>query len=184
MLRRALPYFFCNPMKKAAHPNKYSARMSLIRSTDTKPELIVRRYLYGRGYRYRKNYKRLPGSPDIVLRKYRTVIFVHGCFWHGHETHLSMPKSNVSFWEEKIRRNKERDERAKKRLQDMGWNVITVWECSLTAARRQATLAEIELTLNKMFLEQFKPAPLRYDVVTPQNDVAAEPEQPYGTQCD
>lgn len=95
-----------------------------------------------------------------------------------------MPKSNVSFWEEKIRRNKERDERAKKRLQDMGWNVITVWECSLTAARRQATLAEIELTLNKMFLEQFKPAPLRYDVVTPQNDVAAEPEQPYGTQSD
>ena len=81
------------------------------RCKDTKPELIVRRYLYSRGYRYLKNVKRLPGTPDIVLRKYGIVIFIHGCFWHGHSVDSHMPHSNVEFWERKIGRNRERDER-------------------------------------------------------------------------
>ena len=105
--------------------------MSRIRSADTKPELIVRRWLWSRGYRYRKNCRRLPGTPDIVLRRYGAAIFVHGCFWHGHESHLRLPKTNVEFWEKKIARNRERDEQNKAKLREMGWSVLTVWECQL-----------------------------------------------------
>lgn len=95
---------------------KRSDVMAKIRSKDTKPEWIVRRYLYSRGYRYRKNVKGLPGTPDIVLRKYGIVIFIHGCFWHGHEVDGHIPHSNVDFWRKKIERNKQRDEHNKEAL--------------------------------------------------------------------
>ncbi len=149
--------------------------MASIRSTDTKPELIVRRHLYARGYRYRKNFRRLPGTPDIVLRKYRTVIFIHGCFWHGHETHFHLPKSNRSFWEEKIQRNRQRDIKNRERLRAMSWNVITVWECALAPATVKRTLMEIEALLNKIYLEQFKPhSPAEYAYESPAATLAAE----------
>lgn len=106
--------------------------MSKIHSKDTKPELIVRKALFARGFRYRIHDKRLPGKPDIVLPKYKTVIFVNGCFWHGHNCKLfKIPKTRTDFWMKKINSNKERDIKNLKLLKDMGWKVITVWECSI-----------------------------------------------------
>lgn len=126
--------------------------MSRIRSKDTKPELIVRKYLYSRGYRYRKNCRRLPGTPDIVMRKYGVVIFIHGCFWHGHsDSHL--PQTNIEFWRTKIERNKARDAENREALKAMGWRVMTVWECQLKPAVRQQTLREIEYWINKSYIE-------------------------------
>lgn len=135
---------------------KRSAVMAKIRSKDTKPELIVRRYLFSRGYRYRKNVKGLPGTPDIVLRKYGIVIFIHGCFWHGHEVDGTLPKTNSEFWHKKIMRNRQRDARNKEALKRMGWRVMTVWECQLKPAARQQTLLEIEYHINHTYLERFK----------------------------
>lgn len=122
-----------------------SYNMSRIRSKDTKPEIIVRKYLFSRGLRFRKNDKRYPGSPDIVLPKYRTVVFVHGCFWHLHEgcKYAVMPKSNVDYWKKKLYRNRERDEHNQKELEAMGWNVITVWECQLKKDKREQTLEDL-----------------------------------------
>ena len=113
-----------------------SYNMSRIRSKDTKPEIIVRSYLFSRGLRFRKNDKRYPGSPDIVLPKYKTIVFVHGCFWHLHDgcKYAKMPKSNVDYWKPKLYRNRERDARNQKELEEMGWTVITVWECELKKA--------------------------------------------------
>lgn len=108
--------------------------MSQIRSKDTKPELIVRKALFAKGFRYRIHDKRLPGKPDIVLPKYKTVIFVNGCFWHGHDDNCPIykpPKSNVEFWQTKIKKNKNRDIKNIKLLKELGWKVITIWECSL-----------------------------------------------------
>lgn len=134
---------------------KRSAVMSRIRSKDTKPEMIVRRYLYSRGYRYMKNVKRLPGTPDIVLKKYGIVIFIHGCFWHGHpDSH--MPHSNVEFWERKISRNRRRDECNKEALKKMGWKVMTIWECQLKPSVRRQTLLEMEYLINCSYLERFR----------------------------
>lgn len=149
--------------------------MARIKSSDTKPELIVRKYLYSRGYRYRKNVKRLPGSPDIVLKKYGIVIFIHGCFWHGHDTHFHMPKSNVEFWEQKIRRNIQRDEENREQLKRMGWNVLTVWECQLKPATRKQTLLEIEYFINHSFLSRKRPKnPVPYSIDSAQLSVAAD----------
>lgn len=122
-----------------------SYNMSRIRSKDTKPEILVRSYLFSRGLRFRKNDKRYPGSPDIVLPKYRTIVFVHGCFWHLHNgcKYAVMPKSNVDFWKKKLYGNRERDERNQKELEEMGWNVITVWECQLKNDKRERTLEEL-----------------------------------------
>lgn len=119
--------------------------MSRIRGKDTKPEMLVRSYLFSRGLRFRKNDKRYPGSPDVVLPKYNTVVFVHGCFWHHHEgcRYATMPKSNVEYWEKKLYGNMERDERNRKELEEMGWNVITVWECELKKDKREHTLEEL-----------------------------------------
>lgn len=105
-----------------------SYNMSRIRGKDTKPEILVRKYLFSRGLRFRKNDKRYPGSPDIVLPKYKTIVFVHGCFWHLHEgcKYARIPKSNVDYWEKKLYRNRERDKHNQKELEKMGWNVITV----------------------------------------------------------
>ena len=114
-----------------------SYNMSCIKGKGTKPEEMVRKYLFSQGFRYRKNDKRLPGTPDIVLPKYKTVIFVNGCFWHGHEgcKYFVWPKNNAEFWKAKILQNIERDKRDFERLENAGWKVIVVWECQLKKAR-------------------------------------------------
>lgn len=114
-------------------PEVRSFNMSMIRSRDTGPEAAVRKYLFSKGFRYRKNDKRYPGKPDIVLPKYKTALFINGCFWHMHEgcRYAVWPKSNTEFWIPKLRKNKERDARNTSMLETMGWKVITVWECEL-----------------------------------------------------
>ena len=117
-----------NKTREQRHVN-----MSRIHAQNTKPEVLVRKYLFGRGLRYRKNVKGLPGTPDIVLPKYKTVVFVHGCFWHGHEgcRYSVIPETNQLFWKEKIAKNRCRDEEKKKELESLGWKVLTVWTCEL-----------------------------------------------------
>ena len=114
--------------------------MSCIKGKGTKPEEIVRKYLFSQGFRYRKNDKRLPGTPDIVLPKYKTVIFVNGCFWHGHAgcKYFVWPKNNEEFWKKKIEANIFRDQKKTKELEEQGWKVIVVWECKL---KKDAELA-------------------------------------------
>ena len=137
--------------------------MAAIHSKDTKPEMIVRRGLWARGFRYRLNHKRLPGHPDLVLRKYRTCIFVNhnvtesqvqgsGFKVQGSEC-CKIPKTNREFWVAKIRRNKERDREEQKKLAAMGWHCITVWECELTPKKREETLEAIAFTLNHIYLQ-------------------------------
>jgi DNA mismatch endonuclease (patch repair protein) len=129
-------------------PEIRSYNMSRIRSTDTKPEVMVRKYLFAHGFRYRKNDKRYPGKPDIVLPKYKTVIFINGCFWHMHANceKFVMPKSNTEFWEEKLRRNQLNDFKKIRALEEMGWRVIIIWECELAKEtfedRMQALIEE------------------------------------------
>ena len=116
---------------------KRSEMMSGIRATDTKPEMMLRKALHARGFRYRLYDKRLPGKPDIVLPKYNAVIFVHGCFWHGHDCHLfKMPQTRTEFWQEKIEGNRTRDARNRKLLLDAGWRVADVWECAVKGKLR------------------------------------------------
>lgn len=119
--------------------------MSRIRSRDTKPEEIVRKYLFSHGFRYRKNDPRYPGKPDIVLPKYRTVIFVNGCFWHKHEgcKYFVWPKSNEEFWQKKICSNVVRDEQNYRVLEEQGWKIIVVWECQLKKKICDITLKEL-----------------------------------------
>lgn len=119
--------------------------MSRIKGKNTKPEELVRKYLFSQGFRYRKNDKRLPGSPDIVLPKYKTVIFVNGCFWHGHEgcKHFVWPKSNEEFWKNKIETNIARDKKKTQVLEELGWRVIVVWECELKSVKREKTLKDL-----------------------------------------
>lgn len=127
-----------------------SYNMSQIKEKDTKPEEIVRKYLFSKGFRYRKNDKRLPGTPDIVLPKHRTVIFVNGCFWHGHEgcKYFVVPKTNTEFWLNKINANRERDSRNHAALVADGWKVIDVWECELRSLRSLKTLEQLVECLN------------------------------------
>ena len=121
-----------------------SYNMSRIRSTNSKPEEVVRKYLFLQGFRYRKNDKRYPGKPDIVLPKYMTVIFVHGCFWHMHDCgRFVWPSSNVEYWEKKIYRNVDRDKEHTEKLQADGWKVLTVWECELNKKSRDQTLIRL-----------------------------------------
>jgi DNA mismatch endonuclease (patch repair protein) len=117
-------------------PERRSANMSRIRSRDTKPELIVRRILHSAGFRFRLNVRTLPGSPDIVLPKYKIAIFVHGCFWHRHPgcKFAYSPKSRVDFWQKKFDENVARDEHKKRALEELGWHVVEVWECETRAA--------------------------------------------------
>lgn len=113
-------------------PEQRSAQMSRIRGSNTKLEVLVRKGLHARGLRYRLGGAKLPGRPDIVLPKYRTVVFVHGCFWHGHDCPLyRLPKTRPEFWAEKIGKNRARDQRVTSELEAIGWRVLTVWECSL-----------------------------------------------------
>lgn len=121
-----------------------SMNMSHIRSTNSKPEEIVRKYLFSKGFRYRKNVRKLPGCPDIVLPKYNTVIFVNGCFWHKHDCpRFVWPASNKDYWEPKILRNVERDKKNTELLIANGWKVIVVWECELKKAFKEERLAHL-----------------------------------------
>lgn len=113
-------------------PEQRSAQMGLVRSTDTKPEMLVRRLVHAMGYRYRLHRRDLPGVPDLVFRPKQRVIFVHGCFWHGHNCRLGrMPKSRVDYWGDKISRNKERDATNLRKLHGMRWKCLILWECQL-----------------------------------------------------
>lgn len=158
--------------------------MASIRGRDTKPELIVRRYLFGRGFRYRLNHLRLPGHPDIVLRKYRTVIFVNGCFWHGHKgcRYFTIPKLNTDFWSAKISRNAERDRSVQQQLAAMGWHCVTVWECQLMPKLRNDTLRALEYTISHIFINDVSvPAVAQYgDAVEGDALMAADvPDEGY-----
>ena len=126
-------------------PEQRHKNMAAIRDKNTKPEMIVRCGLWSRGFRYRLNHRGLPGHPDIVLRKYRTCIFVNGCFWHGHQgcKYFVWPENNAEFWKEKINANMERDQRKEKNLTDLGWQVIIIWECQLKAKNRDETLESL-----------------------------------------
>lgn len=128
--------------------------MQNIRSKGTKPEMIVRCYLHAHGFRYRLHHDRLPGHPDLVLRRYRTCIFVNGCFWHGHEEcrYHTIPKTNTEFWVAKIGRNRERDREDILKLKEMGWHTVVVWECQLKPAVRERTLQSLTYTLNRIQL--------------------------------
>lgn len=157
--------------------------MSAIKSRDTKPELIVRHYLFACGFRYRVNDPRLPGHPDIVLPKYRTCIFVNGCFWHGHDCRAGhTPKTNSGYWSEKIKKNQQRDIAEQKRLSEMGWHSIVVWECELTKKKRCQTLESLEYTLNHIYLQDRS---IRYPQPPEdeESSMAAEPEAEFGSSA-
>ena len=160
-------------------PDQRHECMASIHSKDTRPEQTVRRELWHRGYRFRKCVRTLPGTPDIVLPKYRTCIFVNGCFWHGHSDckYYQTPKSNQDYWIPKIRRNQERDKAVQQQLAQMGWHCITIWECQLKPKRRQATLAGLAYTLNKIFLDDRKPKP--YSIEDSETRMAAEAKEEY-----
>lgn len=152
--------------------------MSRIRSKNTKPEMLVRRYLYANGFRYRVNVRTLPGTPDIVLKKFRTVIFIHGCFWHSHSCQQGrLPQSNVDFWIRKLTRNKERDSDVREKLRQLGWKTMIVWECQLKPAVRQQTLQEVVYLLNKANLDNLHK---RYQLPEETMSIAAEEPPKYG----
>ena len=156
-------------------PEQRSRCMAAIKGKDTKPEMIVRKYLFSQGLRFRVQVRKLPGNPDIVLPKYKTVIFVNGCFWHGHEgcKYFRLPKSNVEFWKEKIERNIERDRESMRALLDLGWKVIRVWECEL---RNKANREE---TLNKIYNSITSSDGSNYSFEETDVPIAAEPEANY-----
>ena len=122
-----------------------SYNMSRIKGKNTKPELIVRSFLHQNGYRYRLHSKYLPGTPDIVLKKYRTVVFVHGCFWHGHEgcKYFVVPKTRTQWWLDKINRNKAKDAESYETLIDQNWKIIIIWECELKKDKIANTLESL-----------------------------------------
>lgn len=130
-------------------PEQRSWNMAQIKGKDTKPEVLVRSMLHRAGYRFRKNVKDLPGKPDIVLPKYKTVIFVHGCFWHRHKgcKGATIPKTRTEWWEKKFERNVSNDRKHARELRKLGWQVITVWECQLKSPRK--TLHRLKILLDK-----------------------------------
>ena len=150
--------------------------MASIRGKNTGPEIMVRKFLFSRGFRYRLNHPRLPGHPDIVMRKYRTCIFVNGCFWHGHDNcrYFVLPKTNTEFWKAKIERNRARDIEEQRKFASMGWHCITVWECQLKPAVRKQTLESLVYTLNSIYLKDR--AVKRYVLPKEETSMAAEPE--------
>lgn len=166
-------------MTDTMSPEQRSRCMAAIKGKNTKPEMMVRRYLHALGLRYSLHSRRLPGRPDIVMRRLKTVIFVNGCFWHGHEGCPSFkpPRSRQEYWTEKIGRNRERDKENIARLQAMGWRVIVVWECELRGAeRRLSTL----YALGRCLLElrdgpQPTYVPMDYDYGEGEVTIAAEP---------
>lgn len=136
-----------------------SYNMSRIRSKDTKPELIIRKFLFANGFRFRLHDKTLPGKPDLVLKKIKTAIFVHGCFWHGHEDcrYFVVPKTRTDWWLAKIKGNAGNDAKKKTKLLDLGWNVITVWECDIRPDKRDNTLNALLTQLKELSYEFKKP---------------------------
>ena len=119
-----------------------SYNMSKIKGKNTKPEMMVRKYLFAKGLRYRLHDKKLPGKPDMILPKFKTVIFIHGCFWHGHQNcrYYVIPKTRTEWWSDKISRNREKDISNKTQLKNTGYNVIEIWECDLKTFKRDITL--------------------------------------------
>ena len=196
-------------MSDTMSPEQRHRCMSHIRSRNTKPELKVRQWLWNHGYRYRLCVKGVPGKPDIVMRKYRTAIFVNGCFWHGHGVEFAMnnlqctmggdavpasvptisatnspcckiPQTHREFWVAKIRRNQERDQQNYQTLQDNGWQVIVVWECQLKAKQLETTMLQVEQRLLSNFLSALKPKRTHYDWPEETSlPVAAEPPAEY-----
>lgn len=142
-------------MTDVLNPEQRHKCMSRIRSKNTKPEMLVRKFLFAHGFRYRINVKSLPGTPDIVLKKYQTVILINGCFWHGHDgcKYSVLPKTNVDFWKNKIEGNKKRDLLKYREIRNLGWHVIQLWECQLKSKVRMETLVGLEYTLNYIFLQ-------------------------------
>jgi DNA mismatch endonuclease (patch repair protein) len=136
-------YLYC--MADVHNKKTRSYNMSQIKATNTKPELLVRKFLHANGYRYSLHKKILAGKPDIVLPKYKTIIFIHGCFWHGHANckYFVVPKTRTKWWLNKIAANKANDEKAVKALKKEGWKVITVWECKLKPAKAEKTLTSL-----------------------------------------
>ncbi len=128
-----------------------SYNMSRIRSKDTKPETMVRKYLFSKGLRFRKNDKRYPGHPDILLPKYKAVVFINGCFWHSHENcpDFVLPKSNQDYWVPKLEKNRKRDEENYATLRKDGWNVFIIWECELKKDTRKQRLEQLHLEITK-----------------------------------
>ena len=125
--------------------------MSRIKGKNTKPEMLVRKFLHENGFRYRLNYSKLPGKPDIVLPKYKTVIFINGCFWHGHKgcRFFFVPKTRTEWWIDKINGTIERDENINRELEKIGWAVKTLWECELKPEKRTKTFEDLLLFLRK-----------------------------------
>ena len=136
-------------MADVHNQNTRSYNMSRIKGANTKPEELVRKYLFAKGFRYRKNDKKLVGKPDIVLPKFKTVVFVNGCFWHKHEgcKYFVWPKSNEQFWHEKITKNVSRDQHVYEQLRKDGWNVIIIWECELKPKARENTLKNLCISI-------------------------------------
>ncbi len=167
-------------------PEQRHRCMSRIRSKATKPELKVRRWLWNHGYRYRLNVRSVPGKPDIVMRPYRTAIFVNGCFWHGHGVRMNdvqiansecckIPNTNRAFWVNKIMRNRERDQENYRVLQQNGWHVIVIWECELKASVMEQTMRSVELQLNENLLSLYRHTPKPYTLDEEQpSSLAAE----------
>ena len=149
LFNTALQLFYLYAMADVHDKKTRSYNMSRIKGKDTKPEMLVRKFLHANGFRYKLHDKKLPGKPDIVLPKYNTVIFVHGCFWHGHANckYFVVPKTNTQWWIDKITGNKANDKKAIKALKKDGWKVIVVWECKLKPAKLKNSLAGI---LNKI----------------------------------
>ena len=138
-------------------PQQRHRCMSHIRSKATKPEILVRKWLWAHGYRYRLNVKSVPGKPDIVMRKYRTAIFVNGCFWHGHEgcKQFVLPKTNTEFWLNKIEYNRARDQKDYETLINAGWQVIVLWQCKLTKQELGTTMQSVAVALNQNLLRSY-----------------------------
>lgn len=137
-------------MADVHEPEIRSYNMSRIKGKDTKPEMLVRKFLFSNGFRYRLHDKKLPGKPDLVLPKHKTVIQVHGCFWHGHKgcKYFVIPKTRTKWWKEKIEGNIERDRIAEKELKSEGWKVIVIWECELKPDKREETLNQLLNQIN------------------------------------
>jgi DNA mismatch endonuclease (patch repair protein) len=138
-------------MADVHEPEVRSYNMSQIKSKDTKPEILVRKFLHTNGFRFRIHDKKLPGKPDIVLKKYKTVIFIHGCFWHGHEgcKYFVIPKTRTEWWLNKIAINKKNDSRNVNSLILDDWEVIVIWECELKKNKRDKTLKQLIVKLNE-----------------------------------
>ena len=156
-------------------PEQRSKCMASVKGKDTKPEMIVRKYLFSKGLRYRIHVSSLPGNPDILLPKYKTVVFINGCFWHGHDgcKYYRLPKSNVNFWETKIKNNKARDILNESKLKEQGWRIIKIWECEIRRAQDR------NLSLERLYNQIVEPN-TTYGSFDKPIQIAAEEKALYG----